>query len=140
MHPSSPVLAPPRATRRPRVSLWLLRVLLTAQLGTAVLQPLLAGLFLSGDVDAVVWHGVIGGLLVLLGVTVAVVSFLYVVAGNGRWWLLPVAAAAAFLEMVQLGLGYAGLVQAHVPLGVAVVATVVGLTCWAWTPVAGRSR
>ena len=135
-----PVLVATGASRRPRVSLWLLRVLLSAQVVTAVLQPLLAGMFLGGDVDAIVWHRVVGGLMTLLGIVVAVVSLCYVLAGDGRRWLLPVAAAAAILDVVQLGLGFGGSVRAHVPLGVAAVAVAAGLACWAWTPAAGRAR
>ena len=134
-------LAPPAVRpRRPRTSLWLLRVLLTAQLVAAVAMPVLAGLFLVGDVDAVVWHGITGGLLVLLGTATAAVAAGYVLAGRGRWWVLPVAVLAAVTEAVQLTLGYAGSVAVHVPLGVGVVTAVVLLTGWAWSPAARRSR
>ncbi|WP_369136810.1 hypothetical protein [Modestobacter versicolor] len=132
--------APPVRSRRPRVSLWLLRVVLTAQLVTAVTLPVLAGLFLGGDVDAVVWHGIAGGLLVLLGVTTAVVAGAYVLGGRGRWWVLPVAVLAAAAEVVQLTFGYAGTLSVHVPLGVGVVTAVVVLTGWAWSPAARRPR
>ena len=135
-----PAAAPPDRLRRPRASLWLLRVVLTAQLATAVTLPLLAGLFLGGDVDAVVWHGIAGGVLVLLGTATAVVAAGYVLAGRGRWWVLVVAVLAVVTEAVQLTFGYTGALAVHVPLGVGVVTAVVVLTGWAWSPAARRPR
>ena len=49
--------------RRPRVSLWPLRVVLTAHLLAVLAQPVLAGRFLTGDVDAIGWHADVGSSL-----------------------------------------------------------------------------
>jgi hypothetical protein len=129
--------APPR---RPRATLALLRLVLTAHLLAVAVQPVLAGLFLTGDVDAISVHRWVGLLVVLSGLVVLAATFGYVVAGRGAWMVLPVAAALVFAEMVQLGMGFGRILQVHVPLGVAVVVGVVLLTVWAWSPRAGRPR
>ncbi len=126
--------------RGPRVSLWSLRVLLTAHLVAALLQPVLAGLFLAGDVDAVTWHGIVGSLVALLGLTAAVTGVVYVLGGRGRWWVLPVLSLVTIADTVQVGLGFAGVLGAHVPLGVAVVTGAVLLAVWVWSPSALRTR
>ena len=131
----SPPLDPP--VRRFPVTLGLLRGLFAAQLATAVLQPVLAGLFLTGDVDAITWHGVVG---TLLGLLAAVTTLVHVARGYGRWRVVGVATVAFLLTGVQIGIGYAGLVQAHVPLGVALITAIVLLTVWAWSPAARRPR
>ena len=134
----SPLLGPP--VRTSPLTLGLLRGLFAAQLATAVLQPVLAGLFLTGDVDAITWHGLVGTLLGLLGLLAAVVTLVHVARGYGRWRVVGVATVAFLVTGVQLGIGYAGLVQAHVPLGVAVVTAIVLLNVWAWSPAARRPR
>ncbi len=133
---------PPAALRMlgPRVSLWSLRVLVTLHLVAVLCQPLLAGLFLAGDVDAMAWHGIVGGLVVLLSLTVAATAFGYVLAGRGRWWVLPVAWGVVLVEGMQLGLGFSRVLQAHIPLGVAVVTGAVLLAAWVWSPSARRTR
>jgi hypothetical protein len=130
---------PPLRERRPRVSLWTLRVLVSAHLAAVAVQPLLAGAFLAGDVDAVVWHGVDAFVVTVLGWAVVGASLGYVV-GGGRWWVLPVTAVVSAAEVVQLGLGFADLVAVHVPLGVAIAAGALLLAVWVWSPAARRAR
>lgn len=125
--------------RRPRLTLWLLRIAATLHLVLVVAQPVLAGLFLTGNVDAITVHAVVagilaGGELVLTGIAVA-----YVVA-RGRVWVLPVAVLLFVAVGVQMTAGYSRALQLHIPLGVAIVTTAVFLAVWAWTPAAGRPR
>ena len=51
--------------RRPRTSLWALRIVITVLLLAVLAQPVLAGLFLTGDIDAISVHGLFGELLAL---------------------------------------------------------------------------
>jgi hypothetical protein len=132
-----PTAAP---TRRPRVSLWTLRVLLTAHLVAVLGQPVLAGLFLTGDVDAIEVHGLVGSLLGLVTIAAIAGSLAYVVGGRGRLWVLPVTVLLFLAEGFQIGMGYARQLQVHVPLGVAIVVTAVLLAAWVWTPSAARPR
>lgn len=135
------VVRPPAApTRRPRVSLWTLRFLLTGHLVAVLGQPVLAGLFLTGDVDAIEVHGLVGSLLALVAMSLVAGALAYVVGGRGRLWVLPVTVLLFFAEGFQIGLGYSRALQVHVPLGVAIVVTAVLLAAWVWTPSAARPR
>jgi hypothetical protein len=126
--------------RRPVISLWLLRFALTAHLLAVLAQPVLAGMFLTGDVDAIALHGAIGTALGFVTLVTAVLSLGYVIGGHGRLWILPALVALFLVEGVQIGVGYAGVLQWHVPLGVVVVGLAVLLAAWAWTPSAARAR
>jgi hypothetical protein len=132
---------PPAAlTRRPRVSLWTLRVLLTAHLAAVLGQPVLAGLFLTGDVDAIEVHGLVGSLLALVAMSLIAGALAYVIGGHGRLWVLPATVLLFLAEGIQIGMGYSRHLEVHVPLGVAIVVTAVLLAAWVWTPSAARPR
>jgi hypothetical protein len=135
-------LAPPTAapTRRPRISLWTLRFLLTGHLLAVLAQPVLAGRFLTGDVDAIEVHGLIGSLLTLVAMALIAGALAYVVGGRGQLWVLPVTVLLFLAEGFQIGMGYSRQLHLHVPLGVAIVATAVLLAAWVWTPSAARAR
>jgi hypothetical protein len=132
-------LAPP-VVRTPRLSLWFLRTVLTVHLVAVLAQPVLAGLFLTGDVDAITVHGTIGTFVVLFGLVVVAATIAYVLGGRGRLWVLPVAVVLFLAEGFQVGMGYSRQLQIHVPLGVAIVTTAVLLAVWVWSPSARRPR
>ena len=135
-------LAPPAAapTRRPRVSLWTLRFLLTGHLIAVLAQPVLAGRYLTGDVDAMAVHGLVGSLLALVAMSLMAGALAYVIGGRGQLWVLPVMVLVFLGEGFQIGMGYSRALQVHVPLGVAIVVTAVLLAVWVWTPSAARPR
>ena len=135
-------LAPPAAapTRRPRVSLWTLRFLLTGHLVAVLAQPVLAGRYLTGDVDAIEVHGLVGSLLSLVAMALIAGAIAYVLGGRGRLWVLPAAVLLFFAEGFQIGMGYSRQLQVHIPLGVAIVVIAVLLAAWVWTPSAARPR
>ena len=135
-------LAPPAAvpTRRPRVSLWTLRFLLTGHLVAVLAQPVLAGRYLTGDVDAIKVHGLVGSLLSLVAMALIAGAIAYVLGGRGRLWVLPAAVLVFLAEGFQIGMGYSRNLELHVPLGVAIVVTAVLLAAWVWTPSAARPR
>jgi len=136
--PSPSVL--PAAPPRPRRSLWLLRGVLTVYLLGVLAQPVLAGMFLTGDVDAIDAHADIGTALEAMTMLVVGASLLYVVGGHGRVWILPVAVVLFIAVGLQIGMGYLRRLEIHIPLGVAIVTASVILTAWAWSPAAARSR
>jgi hypothetical protein len=135
-------LAPPAvpATERPRVTLWALRLAVTVHLLAVLAQPVLAGRYLTGDVDAIGVHGLIGSMLALLAMIVIGAALLYVLIGRGRILVLPVAVLLFLADGFQIGMGYSRQLHLHVPLGVAIVVTSVLLAGWAWTPAAARRR
>jgi hypothetical protein len=126
--------------RRPVVSLWLLRITLSLHLLAVLCQPVLAGMFLTGDVDAIQAHGIVAALIELLGLIALLISIGYVTAGRGRLWVLPAVFGLFLAEFAQAVAGYTRTLQLHVPLGVVVVASSVLLGAWIWTSAAGRPR
>lgn len=130
---------PARTARRPRLTLWLLRLAVTAHLVAVTAQPLLAGLFLTGDVDAITLHGTLGSVLAGLDLLVFASALAYALRG-GRLWPIPVAVLQFVAAGLQIGLGHSRALQAHLPLGVAMVAVALVLAIWVWTPAAARPR
>ncbi|CAA9380071.1 MAG: hypothetical protein AVDCRST_MAG66-191 [uncultured Pseudonocardia sp.] len=126
--------------RRPRVTLWLLRAVVTAHLVAVLGQPVWAGLFLTGDVDAIAVHGTVGSLLAAWGLLTAGVALAYVVGGRGPLWVVPLAVVHFLATGVQIGAGYGRDLGLHIPLGVALVAVAVVLAAWVWSPAAARPR
>ncbi|MFB9744993.1 hypothetical protein ACFFOU_28095 [Pseudonocardia sulfidoxydans] len=132
--------ATPAPPRSPRVSLWLLRGIVTVHLLAVLCQPVLAGLFLSGDVAAIEVHGIAGSAVAMLTLVAIGVAIAYVAAGRGRLWVLPVAVVLFLVEGFQIGVGYAHELQLHIPVGVAIVVVSVLLAVWAWLPSAASPR
>jgi hypothetical protein len=120
--------------------LWTLRAVITVHALAVLAQPVLAGLFLTGDIDAIGVHGVVGSLLALVGMVAIAVALAYVLGGRGRLWVLPVAVLLFLADAFQLAAGYARQLELHIPLGVAIVVISVLLAAWAWSPSAARPR
>ena len=134
-------LAPPIVpVRRPRATLWTLRTLLTLFLLAVLAQPVLAGMFLTGDVDAIGVHGLVGSFLALGAMALIAVALAYVLAGRGTVWVLPVTVLLFLAVGFQIAAGYARQLELHIPLGVLIVTTSVLVTAWSWTPWAARPR
>lgn len=127
------------AARQPRISLWALRLVLLLHLALALSQPLTIGRYLDGVFSMVQVHGVLGTMLFPVTVVAVAVAIGYTIAG-GRLWVAPVLGVVTFLEMIQVGMGYARMLGIHVPLGVATVVVAVLLSWWSWTPGARRGR
>jgi hypothetical protein len=133
-------LAPPAETaRRPRRTLWSLRITATVQLVLVLVQPVLAGLFLTGDVDAVQVHAAVATALAFVDLVLVGVAFAYTVV-RGRLWILPASLALLVVVGLQMAAGYSRALQFHIPLGVVIVTVSVLLAIWAWTPAAARPR
>jgi hypothetical protein len=95
-----------------------LRVVAVLHALSLVLQPVLAGLFLSGQDSAIDSHATNASIVVLLGLVLSVLAFL-----TWRRRLVPrqvftVSASLWVAEGLQMGAGYAHLMWLHVPLGV----------------------
>jgi hypothetical protein len=126
--------------RKPRITLWTLRLVVTVHLLAVLAQPVLAGRYLIGDVDAMQVHGLIGSMLALVAMIVIAAALAYVVGGRGRLWVLPVAVLLFLADGFQIGFGYGRELHLHVPLGVVIVVGAVLLAAWAWSPAAARAR
>jgi hypothetical protein len=113
-------------------SLWALRIVLLLHCTLICAQPILAGYFLAGEVDAMNVHGPIGGSIWMLGFLQVLVAAVYWLRGGGRvqpvLWSMALVAA----EFVQLTFGYLQNFAVHVPLGTAIVGTVIWMTVWSF--------
>lgn len=136
--PSAPAAA--ATPRGPRTTLWLLRVSATLFLLMVLCQPILAGIFLTGDVDAIAVHATIGSTLALVAMLLIGVTLAYVLGGRGRLWVLPVMVVLFLAVGLQIGFGFTRQLAFHIPLGVAIVVSAVLLAAWAWSPSARRPR
>jgi hypothetical protein len=117
-----------------------MRFLLTGHLVAVLAQPVLAGRYLTGDVDAITVHGLVGSLLSLVAMALIAGAVAYVLGGRGRLWVLPVTVLLFLAEGFQIGMGYSRALEVHVPLGVGIVVAAVLLAAWVWTPSAARPR
>lgn len=133
------LVRPAGTDRRPRLSLWLLRVVATVHLVMVLAQPVLAGMFLTGNVDAITMHGLIGSVLAAVSLALIGTALLYVLR-RGRLWVLPVMVALFLAVGFQIGLGHSRSLGAHIPLGVAIVTASVLIAVWVWSPSAARPR
>lgn len=120
------------------ITLWLLRMTLLLHAVLVAAQPILAGYFLSGEVDAMDWHGPIGGSLFLIALIQLVAAILYWRPGRGRFWPALVTAGLIVAELTQVVFGYAQNFSVHVPLGTAIVITVLWMTVWSFRSSARR--
>lgn len=122
--------------RRPRVTRVLLILVLFVHAALAVAQPLLAGMYLNGEFDAIGVHGIVGSALSGWVMVQLLVAVLFWRPGRGPWWPALATAALLFLEGLQLGMGYSGQLAVHIPLGVAIVGGTVAMFVWSlvWRP------
>ncbi len=124
----------------PRATLLVLRSFAVLHSLCAVGQPVLAGIYLGGDVDAIGVHEINASVVAGLGLAQLVAAIVYVWAGTGRAWPLWASLGLVLAEQVQVGLGYEGIVAIHVPLGVTVIALQILLTVWVFRAAARVSR
>lgn len=131
---------PQRRVRRPKASLWALRIILLLHAALVCVQPILAGYFLAGEADAMDVHGPIGSTVWMAGFLQVLTAAVYWLGGGGRPWPLLWSALLVVAEFVQLTFGYLQNFAVHVPLGTAIVAVVIWMTIWSFRPAARRGR
>ncbi|MFF0264873.1 hypothetical protein [Kribbella sp. NPDC004536] len=130
-----------RTVRRPRVSLQALRTTLVLHAILIVAQPIAAGYFLSGNVDAMNdIHATIGGSVWMVAFLQTIVATCYTIVGGGRVWPAVLSAVLVVAEFVQLTFGYLQNFAVHVPLGTAIVGTVLWMTVWSFRSSAHDNR
>lgn len=114
----------------PRKSLRALRIIAVLHTTCVLAQPALAGLYLSGVVDALFFHGRNGDTISVLGLAQLIAAIVFVWRGKGRKPALWTAIGIFLAEMVQMPLGIEGVVALHVPLGVSIVVGQILFTAW----------
>ncbi|WP_237742723.1 hypothetical protein [Actinopolymorpha alba] len=124
----------------PRASLWTLRVVALIAAVLVVAQPILAGEYLSGAVDAIGVHGFNANFVILMVMVQIAVGLVYFLAGRGRLWPALFSGALFFLVGIQIGMGYSRDLAVHIPLGVMIVASQVFFTIWVFRRAARYAR
>nr|BFE85348.1 hypothetical protein GCM10020093_079490 [Planobispora longispora] len=95
-------------------------------------QAVLAGLFVTGDVDMLLWHRDNGGFTAAMLLCQLVAAVLLRRPGRGPAWPAGATAALAVAETLQVVLGQERVLAAHFPLGVTIFGVSAALTGWAW--------
>lgn len=131
---------PGSAERRPRKSLVALRVFALLHVAAVVAQPVLAGLYLSGDIDAVAVHEANAHVVTTVALGQGIVAICYTAGGGGRWWPIWFSFTWMLLEETQKVFGYVKQLGLHIPFGVFIVSTVVLFAVWTFTASARKPR
>lgn len=137
---ADPAPPAPYAPGGPRKSLWAVRVVAVLHALVVLAQPVLAGFFLDGDVDAIVVHEGNAHLAVGMAFFLGIAGIVYAWPGGGRWW--PALAGLGFLllEEAQTGFGYGRILAVHIPLGVLLVVVALAFAAWTFRASARRLR
>jgi hypothetical protein len=122
-------VAPP--DNRTAVSGWVLRIAAALFLIGGYLQPVFAGVYLSGDFDGLAWH--------LMGAdTLSVISIAQVGAAAAVWirvrraWPFWASLALLLGGVAQYFAGMDGALWLHLPLGVTLIAGITVVTAALW--------
>lgn len=121
-------------------AVWPLRVVVSVVALLVLVQPVLAGLFVTGDVGMLDLHSIIASFLVMLVFLQIVAAILLWRPGRGPAWPIAVSVGNFVLAELQSGLGYARVVAAHIPLGVLLFGFSVAFLVGVWSPRLRRRR
>lgn len=123
------------ARSRPPVARWIvwsLRLTVTAHLVSVLAQAVLAGLFVTGDVDLLRMHNINGAVASTLATLQFVAAILLWRPGRGPAWPVWPSLLLTLLEGVQHTTGYSRSLDLHIPLGMLIFGIASVLTVWAW--------
>lgn len=116
----------------PGLSGWALRATVTVHAVVAFGQPVFAGVYLTGNIGGLSWHATGADVVFSLGLTQMVVA---AIASRRmrRWWPAVGSALILMAETGQYFAGLSGLLWLHVPLGVAIIASLAVQFVVVWT-------
>jgi hypothetical protein len=121
-----------RPPLRTRVTWTLLFVVFTLHTVLVAAQPFFAGAFLNGSLEAMKsGHAPNADAITLTALLLVVpAAILFWRPGRGPGWIAIAAPVLFATEGTQVALGYAHQLALHIPLGVAIVGTVVATEVW----------
>jgi len=116
----------------PRSLLLGLKVIASVHVSLLALQPVLAGQYFGGRLEAMAAHGTLGETAAWLAILQALLALFCWRCKALSFW-----AAGAFLiifalDGVQIHAGHAKTLTLHIPLGAALLAVSFALTLWLW--------
>jgi hypothetical protein len=138
-NPEAPA-APPPTDRGPRATLQVLRLVAVLHSLAFLGQPVFAGGYLMGDVDALALHDANAFLITGLDVIQLICAIVFFWKGRGRAWPIWASLAIALAVEVQVGMGYERLLLVHLPLGVSLTVGQILTTVWLFRAAAATSR
>lgn len=129
---SEAIAAPP--ARHPVAGwiVWPFRLLLTLTAVLVLLQPVSAGLFVTGDVNLLGMHSATAIFVALLCIALVVLGLLVWRPGRGPSWPLWLSVGMLLLVVAQTGFGFARQLELHFPLGVLLFGYTLLFTHKAW--------
>lgn len=131
---------PPPADRGPRASLQVLRVAAALHSLAFLGQPVFAGGYLMGDVDALALHGINAIVITAFDVIQLICAIVFFWKGRGQAWPIWASLAIALLVEVQVGMGFERLLVVHLPLGVSLTVGQILTTVWLFRAAAATPR
>jgi hypothetical protein len=135
-----PAASPPPADRGPRASLQVLRVVAVLHSLAFLGQPVFAGGYLMGDVDALGLHTANAFVITGLDVVQLICAIVFFWGGRGRAWPIWTSLAVALAVEVQVGMGFERLHVVHLPLGVSLTVAQILITVWLFRSSAASAR
>lgn len=115
---------------RPVAVVGLFRVVAVVHAAMTAVQAIAAGALLQASTTGLVVHQAVGGTLLLVATAQVPAAVLAWRPGRLPAWPIALSAGLLVAEAAQVALGATGVLAVHVPLGVAVVGTAVGLAVW----------
>ena len=131
---------PPPANRRPRVALQVLRVVAVLHSLTFLAQPVFAGSYLMGDVDALALHNANAAVVAVVGFIQLASAIVFFWKGRGQAWPIWASLAIALAVEVQAWMGSERLLMVHLPLGVSLTVGQLLTTVWLFRAAAATPR
>jgi hypothetical protein len=124
----------------PRATLQVLRVVAVVHTLAMLVQPVLAGRYLSGDVHAIELHRINAAVVTAFDLIQLICAIVFTWAGRGRSWPIYASLATAIAVEVQVGVGFERVLAVHIPLGVSIIATQLLVTVWLFRSGAAVAR
>lgn len=121
-------------------TLWALRVVALLHAAVLCSQPVLAGLYLGGELGALSAHEANAGAIAGLALLQVVVALVYCIVGRGRIWPTALSLVLVVAESIQWGLGYDHALHIHLPLGASIVTAQIVFLTWSLRAGSRRAR
>jgi hypothetical protein len=111
---------------------WAMRGLATLHLALVLEQAVLAGMFVTGEVDMLARHSDNAVLTSTVMIFLLVAAILLWRPGRGPGRPALVCAGLVVAETAQIMLGQSRLLAVHIPLGVTIFGVSMALALWTW--------
>jgi hypothetical protein len=109
-----------------------LRIIAIVHLAVLAVQPVLAGQIFSGRPDALAFHSTVGETVAWLGLLQALMALLCWLRNGVSVWFAAASLVIFGLDGLQVHLGHAKVLSAHVPLGASLLALSLAMTLSLW--------